>query len=133
MGLRIKNFNIVEVPCKIQFLMGEGLGQFADLKKGLAKNGRGVFDWSFISQSTLWWQNFFVNFSWNVFWNILLKDLLIKFCKSIFYVSAVNCYKKVPTTNYLVFFSEYISRIAILTKASVIRHQKCFVSKKRFQ
>ena len=64
MGLRMKNLNIIEVPCKIRFLMvgswktnilklGEGLGQFADLRRGLAKKGGHVFDGSLIHQSTL--------------------------------------------------------------------------------
>ena len=52
------------------------------------------------------------------------KKFLLKSWKSLFYVSAVNSYctyiLKVPTKDSLVFFSEHISKTAILTQASVI-------------
>ena len=102
------------VPWKIQLLregsrknniyrgncLKSGLGQFADLREEVEggeggawqKRGGGVFEGGLIPQCTLWWQNFFFNLLWNTLRNILFKDLLTKFCKSIFYVSAVNCY-----------------------------------------
>ena len=144
MGLMMKNFNIMEVLCKIQFLMvgswktnmlkmGEGLGQFTNVRRGLAKKGGGVFDGSLIPQSTLWWQKIFCQF----FLKCLLKYFAQRFVDKILQKHLLcigsELLQKVPTANYLVFFSEYISRIAILTRASVIRHQKCFASKKRFQ
>ena len=68
-------------------------------KGGLVKKRRRCFwvGWErgwrgLIPQWTLWWQNIFLDFPWNTLWNILFKDLLTKFCKSIFYVLAVNCY-----------------------------------------
>ena len=68
-------------------------------------------------------QKFFVYFSYNTFWNILFKYLRRKFCKSVYFlyqqwIATVRIFLKVWTTDSLVFFSEYISRTAILTRIS---------------
>ena len=64
-------------------------------KKKLAKKEgfgiRRVLE-SLIIQCTFWWQKCFANFPKITLSNILCKDFLSKFCKSIFYVSQINCY-----------------------------------------
>ena len=77
------------------------------------------------SQNLLCVTKVFCQFSLKCLPNFSLKYLLTKSCKSIFHVSAVNCYctyifLKVPTADSLVFSSENTSKTAILTQASVI-------------
>ena len=62
------------------------------------------------------------------------NNLLIVFCKSIFYVSAVNCYCtyvfKGSTTDFMVLFSKNISEMAILTQvlSQIILDQQLLVN-----
>ena len=121
MGFRMKNFDIIGVPWEIWFLRGShekpiclkrGTWTVGRFKKELGKKeGFGVFEGCLIPQCTLWWQKCFVNFPKNALWNILFKNLLIKFCKSIFYVSAVNyyCTYIFKGSNYI--FSGFLFRI----------------------
>ena len=71
-----------------------GIGQFADLRKraeAWQKIGGGVFEeGGWYTNAHYDDKNFLSIFP--KMWNILFNDLLTNFCKSIFYVSAVNCY-----------------------------------------
>ena len=90
-----------------------GLGQFADLRMGLAKKSV----WVFLKEA--WYPNIHYDDK-SVLWIFPKKPS----AKSSFmyqqWTATVLMFLKVPTTDSLVFFQEYISRTAILTQASVI-------------
>ena len=133
-GAKDEKFKYYWVPWKIWFLRGvtktkmpkkKVRGQFSDLRKRLGKKeGFGVFEGSLIPQCTLWWQS--------VLW-IFPKMPSEIFCSKICWqnsakasfmyqqwTATVLIFLKVPTTDSLVFFWEYISRTAVLMQASVI-------------
>ena len=134
MWFRMENFSIIGVPWKIWFLKGVtknqyvwkgGLGQFANLRKGLAKKRVfGYFEGGLIPQCTVYDKSFL-----SIFHKMLSKIFCSKICwqnsaKGCFmyrqWTATVLKFLKVPTTNCLTLFSEYISRTAILTQALVI-------------
>ena len=130
----MKNFNIIEVPWKIWLFKGgsqktnlpkRGAWTVCKFEKGPGKKeGLGVFEGTWYpnahydDKSVLW-----------IFPKIPSEIFCSKICwqnsaKASFmyqqWTATVLIFLKVPTTDSLVFFSEYISRTAILTQASVI-------------
>ena len=134
MGLKMKHFNIIGVPWKIWFLSGghknqygskRGLGQFADLRRDLAKKR------VLVILRGAWYPNLHYDDK-NILW-IFPKMPSEIFCSKICWQNSAKVsfiYQqwtatalislKVPTTDSLVFFQEYISRTAMLTQASVL-------------
>ena len=96
-GCSLKNPSLMWGFTKNQYIRGiclkSGPWTVFRFKRGLAKKrGGGALEGGLIPQCTLWWQKYVLHLPCNTLWNILFKDLFTKFCKSIFYVSAVNCY-----------------------------------------
>ena len=102
MGLRMKKFNIIGVPWKIWFLrsghekpicLKRGLGQFPNLRRGLAKKRV----WVFLRGT--WYPNAYYDDKcvlW-IFPKMHSETFCSKICwhnsaKASFFVSAVNCY-----------------------------------------
>ena len=100
----------------------QGLGQFADLRRGLAKKGGGIFEWGVDTPIHIMMTKVFCQFSLKY----PLKYFVQRFTDKILQKHLLCISSELllclyfPTTDYLVFFSEYISRTAILTQASVI-------------
>ena len=136
MELRKKNFKIIEVSWKIWFLRGEGSRKnmpknegawtVCRFKKRLGKKESfGVLEGP--------WYPYGHYDGKRVFLSIFPKMPSEMFCSKICWqnsakasfmyqqwTATVLIFLKVPTTDSLIFYSEYISRTAILTQASII-------------
>ena len=130
----MKNFNIIGVLWKIWFLKRDPknqytekreVGKFSDLRRSLAKKeGFGIFEGAWYpnahydNKSVLW---IFPKMPSEIFFP---KICLQNSAKASFmyqqWTATVLIFLKVPTTNSLVFFREYISRIAVLMQTLII-------------
>ena len=102
MGLRIKNFNISEVPWKIWFLRGGhkkptclkwGAWTVCRFKKGLDKKRGFWYFWEGLDTPMhIMMTKVFCEFFLKCPLKYFVKKFVDKILQSIFYVSAVNCY-----------------------------------------